>query len=344
MVESGNRTRDLHAKLLRVEPKTVLSVNERALAYGMLHNFDDAISQYTCNDDGTRTLDKTLDAAEWPALVAEFKKDPKTVIARARLNIFSIHADTSFSEANRIARIDRYVQALERLQILLDHTAFPNTDELQTGVPAYIPDGLVDLGSNSQMNPRYRGREMVKVDKAALFAQSHGVLMDFYTKDEQESSGDDAKKRAVVGFATAVYRAMPYNVAGHDYGGDVVGLHEVFDKKFALCRHHALYTQVLLQSAGITSRLFKCDLDMGDGTWGTHVANLVRINNAWYILDTTNPDEENGKGEVFFFPINVTKQSATELPEGEWSVQRKRDGKTWRYRSRDDMYYTIQHS
>ena len=42
-----------------------------------------------------------------------------------------------------------------------------------------------------------------------------------------------------------------------------VPLTQIQEDKQAVCRHHALYTQVLLQAFGITSRLLKCNLDSG---------------------------------------------------------------------------------
>lgn len=322
-----------------------LGVNESALAFAMLKNRDNSIIQYSVDPtDGKRIL-PSLSDTDWPALVSKFASDPKGAIATARLNIFSIQQDTQLSEPDRKARIERYVRALLDLQVKLDIAAFPNVDTPRSGVPEYIPHGLIDMGSDQTQDPSRRAREMLHVDKQRMFAQTMQNFLKYFSSPLENSSNDTAKLAAVKGVATTVYNAMPYDKAEsgtYTASKDVVGVHEVFNERLALCRHHALYTQVMLQALGITSRLLKCDFDTGKGVFESHAANLVRVNSKWYILDATNPDSKDGVGEIFMIPLNETDVSLATLSGKEWSSQRN-DGRTWRYRPRNNMHYTIRH-
>ena len=322
-----------------------LSVNERALAFAMLRNESNSIIQYQVDASDGRRVVPSLSDDSWPTLVNKFKSDPKDAIATARLNIFSIQQDTQLSEPDRTARIERYVRAFLDLQIKLDIAAFPNVDVPQGGVPAYIPHDLIDMGSDRGQDPKRRSREMLHVDKRRMFAQTIKNIIKYFGTPNENSSSDASKLDVVKNVAALVYNAMPYDnasAATYTASKGVVGVHEAFNERLALCRHHALYTQVMLQSLGITSRLFKCELDAGKGVFESHAANLVRINSKWHILDSTNPDNTAGIGEIFILPLNVADADAATLNGKEWSHVRN-NGHTWKYRHRNDMYWTIQH-
>lgn len=335
----GKRTTDA------IPNTPMLNVNERALAFAILNERDNSITQYAVDPaDGNRVV-QSLSDSDWPALVNKFRSDPKDAIATARLNIFSIQQDTKLPEPDRTARIERYVRAFLDLQTKLDIAAFPNFDTPQRGVPVYIPHGLIDMGSDPSQDPKLRSREMLRVDKPRVFAQTTMNFVRYFSTPNEDSSGDAAKLTAIKGVAALVYNAMPYDAssaAAYAAAKEVVGVHEAFTERLALCRHHALYTQVMLQALGITSRVFKCDVDTGKGTFEPHAANLVRINGKWHILDATNPDSKQGVGEIFMIPMNETSVDPGALNGRVWSSQRN-DGRTWKYRSRDDMYYTIRH-
>lgn len=322
-----------------------LSVNERALAFAMFNNRNNSITQYSVDPtDGNRVVQSIADN-DWSALVSKFKSDPKDAIATARLNILSIQQDTKLPEPDRIARIERYVRAFLDLQVKLDIAAFPNVAVPQSGVPAYVPHGLIDMGSSNSQDPNRRAREMLHVDKRRMFAQTIQNIVKYFSTPNDASSSDAAKLSVIKNVAALVYNSMPYDAASaatYTTTKGVVGVHEAFNERLALCRHHALYTQVMLQALGITSRLFKCDAEIGRGVFEPHAANLARVNGVWYILDATNPDSKEGIGEIFMIPMNVANADPATLNGKEWSSVRN-DGRTWRYRPRNDMYYTIQH-
>jgi hypothetical protein len=122
---------------------------------------------------------------------------------------------------------------------------------------------------------------------------------------------------------------MPYDRVnfGNEMGSNSVMLQyfvEPEDGPKAVCRHQALYTQVLLQAFGMTSRLLKCYLG-----GGAHAANLVRINYQWHILDTTNDIFEPIEDEE----IDLNNNDYT------WCVES--DGAIFEYISRKDMYFRI---
>src|ERR1700733_16031842 len=80
-----------------------LSVNENALAFAMLNNVDDSISQYSMASDGTHIV-QALQGNDWQELVQKFKNEPKDAIAVARKNVFSISLDQRLSKEERAAR------------------------------------------------------------------------------------------------------------------------------------------------------------------------------------------------------------------------------------------------
>jgi hypothetical protein len=341
---SGPETAGSGARDANIE-RGILSVNERALAYAMLTGKNESITAYTVDSTGARVL-PTLPDRDWPQLVAKFKADPKDAIATARLNIFAIQKDAQLTEGERKARIERYVRAFLDLQVKLDIAAFPNFEKPLQGVPEYIPHGCIDMGSDPSLDPSSRTREMLRVDKRRLFGQTFGNFLKLFNASI-DSSTDEAKRAVVQDIATLVYNAMPYDTkesAAYNAAKKIVGLDEVLSEGLAVCRHHALYTQVMLQACGMTSRLLKCDTDFGKGTFEQHAANLVRINGTWHVLDATNPDVQGGVGEIFMFPLRDKNVDPASFSGTEWSIQRKKDGKIWKYRPRNNMYYIVRNN
>jgi transglutaminase-like putative cysteine protease len=134
---------------------------------------------------------------------------------------------------------------------------------------------------------------------------------------------------------------MPYDyqkINPYPNLGKSVLITEPFDRKLAVCRHHALYTQVLLQSFGITSRLLKCNLGVGQEKGEPHACNLVRVNGKWSILDATNPEVNKGVGEVFLTPIPGTDIDTNKY-NYTWQVQCKKGQDIRTYQSRHNMFY-----
>ena len=342
----GESSKALTGTGLKTEAIPATSVNEKVLAYAMLNDLQDNVVRYVAGPNGTRVL-PTLADSDWNSLVQKFKRDPKDTIAIARKNIFAIPNDAQLAEHERQGRLRRYVKAYLDLQIKLDVAAFPNTNVPQHGVPAYIPDGLVDMGGDSTINPFYRDREKLRVDKAKVFKQVSEHFVKLFSSDVGDSSSTEAKTAIVKGLAKFIYNNMPYdrqNAKSYKKKKRTVGINEILEDKLAVCRHHALYTQVILQACGITSKLLKCDVDFGNGSSGSHAVNVVRINNRWFILDATNPDSSNGVGEVFLASLTDSDIDPNSPTPKEWVVKRKQGDEKWKYRSRNNMFYYIQHA
>jgi hypothetical protein len=251
--------------------------------------------------------------------------------------------DKNLSKERREARVKRYTDAYLDLVVRLDKKAFPAREEINRGVPEYIPDGLSDMGSDPEADPtNRRGREKIRIDKQKIFEQSRDLFHKIFSTDIGRMDNEAAKQWIVQYISYFVANKMPYDKKQNPFPSAErsIRLNESFEQRLAVCRHHALYAQVLLQTFGITSRLLKCDVDFGEGSRGAHAANLVRINSRWHLLDITNPDKgKSGEGETFLRPIpenNVDPNSK----DYEWKFRRN-DGKEWRYRSRNNMFYRI---
>lgn len=329
------------------QKKADLDFHKAVLGYGMLREKDNNTTDYQIDQYGNRLLNKAS-RTEIPLLVDRFKKDPKKILGIGRNNILEIMRDTRLSEQERKERVKRYVNAFLDLQIKLDHEAFPPSDEVKRGVPGYIPDGLSDMGSDDETDASKRSREKIRIDKKKIFEQSKDFIYETFSRDYQNYNLEQIKKDIIAKVAYYVYATMPYNYREPEkksiydaLGARSITVSEIRDQKLAVCRHHALYTQVLLQTFGITSRLLKCNLNASDGFGAEpHVANLVRINGKWYLLDVTNPDEEKGHWKIFTVPlpekhIDLNNQSY------EWIGRKTKNNKVYKYKSRNNMYYRI---
>ena len=79
------------------------------------------------------------------------------------------------------------------------------------------------------------------------------------------------------------------------------------------------------------------DVDFNEGKLSAHGANVVRVNGSWYLLDTTNPDINEGVGEIYMVPVG--ERDIDPNKQYDWQVPRNNQAETWRYRSRSNMYH-----
>jgi len=161
-----------------------------------------------------------------------------------------------------------------------------------------------------------------------------------------DPQSDHGKQYIVDQVAGFVYDKMPYDYdqkIAYRAQGRSMNLEDVMKDHMSVCRHHALFTQVILQSFGITSRLLKCTMRTPGTSDIPHAANLVRINSIWHLVDTTNPDREStGKITPFVKPL-MEREVNTGKNNYEWNITAKLFGaiSPRTYRSRDNMYYRI---
>lgn len=322
-----------------------LSLQEKVLAEGMLTEQKSNSINYQLDSDGSKIV-SAMAENKMRYLVAKFKHDPKETLAYGRLNLLSIEADKRVQDKNdRDSRVKRYLSAFLDLQIKLDKFAHPPDDVVHNFVPTYIPDNLTDMGSDRNVDPRNRSdREKIRINKSEIFRKAKPLFEQIYTEDLDGKDLREWKESVVKKVAMFVHDSMPYNTEHRPHSsvyGRSIGIVEIIDSRLAVCRHHALMTQVLLQSFGLTSRLLKCDVAFdADRYLSAHAANLVRIDNQWYLLDTTNPDVKDGKKDVFLRKI-TEKDIDLNTKKYYWEFIRNKDGKKYRYQSRDNMYFKV---
>lgn len=326
------------------EPKGVaVTLQQRVLAKAMLDERPDGVSRYFVDATGVKNL-TTISNEEFPTLVQKFRDNPKDVLAQARLNLLSISRDNRLAKLEKQDRIKRYINSYVGLQVILDQLAFPPDNVLRNFVPSYVPDNLTDMGQNPQLDPRVRSREKIRVDKSKIFYKAEKLFVNIFSQDYNGVSLERWKTYVIKRVAHFVHAEMPYNYKPQSRlsaFGRSVRMDEVYDQKLAQCRHHALMAQVLLQSFGITSRLLKCDVSFRDGdALSPHAANLVRINFKWHLLDTTNPDEYNGQGEIFMPEISE-RDIDFKRNSYSWRFPRKKNNQVVTYNSRNNMYFKI---
>jgi transglutaminase-like putative cysteine protease len=274
-----------------------LSLQEKALAHAMLYRVGSATVHFALDGSGDRmhTLpDFTGD--DFNRLTDSFATDPKEALAYARESLFAISTDTRLHESSRRRRLDRYTDAYINLTLRLDHAAFPESGTPRRGIPAYIPDGLVDLGKYATVAEARQHREQVWIDKRAILEKYKPVLTQIFAQDYSRASSTQKKLYMANELAKAVYFGMPFAKAGKTgkafLGTDRVRLSELDE---GVCRHQSLVFQVLGQAVGLTIRTVKGDMqyfdqDLGKKIQMRHATNIMRVNGQWYLYDVTNPD------------------------------------------------------
>lgn len=276
---------------------------------------------------------------EFGQLVENFRDDPKESLAYARETLFALAADRDVDEATKEQMVGEYLDSYFDLTIRMDQAAFPETDRIREGVPEYIPDGYVDMGSSHVLNPSARNnREQMWVDKHAIFADNKDALKHLILGMPR---GADAtiRKQAIVQFFAKVVndRLRPSRGYADNSNGEKVKLSEIDE---GVCRHQAMMFQVLTQAMGVQSRLVKCSLNGVQ-----HVANTVRIDGQWYLMDVANPDyakSSDGKKE---WNMGLVKIDAPHKvgENKQYDVTFPKSGEKRMYITNDRTYWRIEH-
>lgn len=322
-----------------------LTLQEGALGSGMLYRAEDATTSYEQRGK-LRIHTASFTPNEYEALVREFRHDPFPRLAFARENLLSIMKDQRLTPEKRRERLERYIDAFISLNIKLDKDAFPPSDHVYRGVPRYVPDGLSDMGSDPNPDQTGRSREKIRINKAEILEKAKPLIFEVLSKELPSSVTSEQRKKWITeSVAHFVYNSMPYN---HDngklhsmYGSDSVVLTDIAHEKLAVCRHHALMTQVLLQSFGISSRLIKSELVINGNNLGPHANNIVRMDGNWYIIDTTNPERNSDrKSSKVFIRRLPEKQIDTNMNNYEWDFDLS-DGEKRGYITHSNMFYRI---
>ncbi|HYD35850.1 MAG TPA: transglutaminase domain-containing protein [Vitreimonas sp.] len=345
---------ELEAKQLSLHEKVLLKAIAEGYQTGAFAGaFDNKSISYKLNSAGSRVHDSDISGVNIEQLVKAFKKDPKVAAAICRNNLLAIMRDPQEKNLEeKRGRLSRYYDAYVSLTVKLDKAAFPPQSplsEAQSGVPTYIPDGLSDMGSDKQVNPALRTREKIRVNKKEVLTESKAFFLELLEElglnPELQADGDPAKLeklkiQIVKKIANYLYKRVKYNHAQTIPAAAQVrsvGIVEFFDS--GVCRHIAMLAQILYQFMGITSRVFKND--MNDEP---HVSNFLRLNGEWNIIDVTNPIYKNPDDDTFIFG-GMKIQNPDSVPNGhEWEftfINKEQQEFKRRYRLRQNMYYRI---
>lgn len=321
-------------------PIPSLTLQQEALATAMLHRVGNAATNFTLRDGYRVHENPDFSSQDFGTLISDFRRDPKESLAWARESLFNITTDPRLSVAEKDDRLDRYLDAYFGLIIELDHRAFPETSpgEISEGVPSYIPDGFVDMGGESEQDPRFRGREMIWVDKASILQKYKPFVKALFTDEIASMSLQQRKSTMFAHIAKEVYFSMPYK--GMDLGGGLVELSKVDG---TVCRHHALVFQVLAQTLGLKSQVLKSYVSYDGGYTEKHSTNMIRVDNQWHILDPTSPDYiQKADGSREWRPAVFRIDSPPNKGESKrWIVETKHGKQKRTYLSHDEMYWFI---
>jgi hypothetical protein len=294
-----------------------------------------------------------------PRVSAEsFARDPFAVLKSESGALFDTFRGLS-ADVEKEQRLDSYFRRIESY----DRAAFPDSrGVIRVGVPSgYIPDALVDLGQIESRNPAQRivgegKRPQNIVDTYGILNQHKGVMRHIFENLGPDKFPDTAMGRAhraasivsVIGQDT--YYGVRYGQPEQTVPGGVLRVSEAVP---AECQQYALTAQVLLQAAGIQSRLSKnrfatpADIEKrGVGTiGGPHVANVVTIPTPEgamgdYLFDPTNPQlDKRDEWAVGLFRMGEAQQ----LLSNKWLVTEIQGGKR-SYQEFPDMFWTIDRS
>lgn len=186
----------------------------------------------------------------------EFQKNSKDVLGIIRQTILTIHQDKNLDASQREGKIKQFVDTFLELNLKLDHEAFADEPTVQQGIPDYIPDGLIDMGSDQEPDASVRNkrspnsrREQIQVSKKEIFDQSKDLIYALFTNpalSKLDPKDTKLNKWMVERIALEVYSKMPYDhkTKGPETG-DIVQLHDIRTNSLAVCR---LFTNSL--SAG----------------------------------------------------------------------------------------------
>ena len=312
-----------------------LSLQQKALWYWALYKDDYAVVTYKKDNAGQKYLSKTLKTAEeWTKLINDFHKDPKEVLAYCRANLQKITRDTNISDIERQDRVERYIREYLDFIIKLDAEAFVHDQKkVYNWITDYLPDGFVDMWSDSTLDTDKRSREKIIINKKQIFREEKDLLYKIF-------SSPNMTKENMIKHIFYVVGNKKYN---QDVANDIlwwksIQLHDIIKNERFVCRHKALLFQILAQACWLTSRLLKCNVIYSNNS-SSHVANLIRLNNKRYLLDTTaRTITIDNKTEYYIVPIS---QHEIDLNKNTYKWEIKNDKGIHKYTSRNNAYYQI---
>ncbi len=276
-----------------------LSFTQRQLGIAALRGQGDLCVGYRPNLVGGFTWNALPDVGPeaYANLVKQFRRDPVGVQRTFRDNMLAVATDERLDPELRNRGLDRYIDASIDLILRLDHDAFPPTPEgdVYTKPPLYLPDGFVNMGNSEYFTPRYRNHEIVVVDKRRVLDRYKPQIKEaLLSIGMAPMTGEERDLSLLNAIGLIVYEDMPYSRAlANNFRSLGYGKLNLSEIEEYVCRHQALVAQILLQTLGVTFGMVKSRVlfpGAKDPEGESHMNNLAKIGDKWYIVDITNPD------------------------------------------------------
>lgn len=207
-----------------------------------------------CVDEQLRRIAANITSEDLDTAVKSHRGDP-----------FRTHRlfNRAIANIREQSRVLRYIGASCDLEILLDRLAFPETD-VKAGTPGYLMDGYTSL--EQEPNSTEKRKEFI-IEKWRL--REHLVSAREHLVSERKNLVLAVEKTAeylleeerlldwIAGYAAS---NTEYNLTGTEevimeYRDRRVTMGITQRGKYAICRHHAVLGQVLLQVAGKKARI-----------------------------------------------------------------------------------------
>lgn len=167
-----------------------------------------------------------------------------------------------------------YAEAAVFLEKYLDSVCFEADGRINKGTSEYIMHGYYDLGG------KVDHRERIRADKRDML---HILVTIKREMAECVRSGMN-EVEIVSMVAEKLHGRVVYSefMTGGIQGTMAAG--QFFEKRFGVCRHHALLFKMFMQEMGIPSLVVKGRYSFG----GRHALNFVLLGERWHMVDLTN--------------------------------------------------------
>jgi hypothetical protein len=282
--------------------------------------------------------------------LSQFHDNPVEALAHDRLNLFSISTDESLPPAERKQKLNEAVDEYFDKIIALDSLIPETGDTAQKGVPEYIPNGFMELGTLDSLNPSERyNREINFVDKRAMLGRYKELFMRVYSMNPTGTPQERVDMTIAHMVAKEIFTKLPYARDDSYKPAERGGVLKLSETKTGLCQQQALTSQVLLQAFGIEARLSKNAVAGADeiakkgpeaAYGGDHVSNFIKIGEKWYVFDATNhnTDLSNGPGK-FAAGIFEIPEAPDPTRKQEFVLHTNRGLR--KYTTRQEMYWAV---
>jgi hypothetical protein len=185
-------------------------------------------------------------------------------------------------------RRSRYLEAALDLEILMDRWARKKlAGKDLAGIPSYLVDGYTDLGVHASVD-RLRRSERIFVDKERLRVELLTSKLQAIDGFPARQSARERLEVALLEIARSLRKSLRYDEtqSKRRRDEDTVMLSDSVAERTVNCRHMAILVQLMLQEAGIHSRLANGMLRLFGLKLG-HTWNVAQEGELFAIVDAT---------------------------------------------------------